>query len=191
MDINNNLGVPAIKGSWALKWILVVGLVVVLNLFFSYAIDAFYKEPQFDKFCEQKQINVVPGTQDKCVAAGGQWTEDPSYSRSPKVAVPGEVVPTGYCNIYYTCQKDYDEAHKVYNRNIFVALVVLGVSSLIGGFLLAAYEAVSLGFSLGGVVSLVIAAVRYWSDMEDWLRVAVLGLALVTLIYVGIKRFRM
>ena len=179
------------KGSKALKWILVGGLVVVLNLFFSYAIDAFYKEPQFDKFCEQKQVNVIPGTKNKCVAAGGQWTEDPSYMRSPKATVPGEVIPAGYCNVYYTCQKDYDTAHKVYNRNVFVGLVVLGIITLIGGFFLAAYEAVSLGFSLGGVVSLVIAAVRYWSDMADWLRVVVLGLALVTLIYIGIKRFRM
>jgi len=187
MDINNNQG-SSLKGSKALKWILVVGLVVVLNLFFGYAIDAFYKKPQFENFCQQKQVNIIPDTKNKCVAEGGQWTEDPSFSRSPKI--PGEVVPAGYCNMYYTCQKEYEETNKVYNRNVFVALVILGVASLIGGFFLAAYEAVSLGFSLGGVVSLVIAAARYWSDMDEWLRVIVLGLALATLIYVGIKKFR-
>ena len=178
------------KGSRFLKWILVLGLVVVLNLFFGYAIDAFYKEPQFDKYCVQKQVNVIPETQKKCVEEGGQWNEDPTYVRklSPEM-IDGPKI-TGYCNLYFTCQKDYDAAHKVYNRNIFVGLVVLGVLSLVAGFVIASYEAVSLGLSLGGVVSLIIAAIRYWSDMDEKLRVVVLGVALIVLIYLGIKKFR-
>ena len=51
-------------------------------------------------------------------------------------------------------------------------------------------EAVSLGLSLGGVLSFVIGTIGYWSDLSDVLRVVVLGIALVALIYLGIKKVR-
>jgi hypothetical protein len=78
----------------------------------------------------------------------------------------------------------------VYNRNVFVALVILGVISLIAGFFIRRSAAVSLGLSLGGVLALVVASVRYWSDMNDYLRLGVLAVALVLLVYLGIKKVK-
>ena len=79
---------------------------------------------------------------------------------------------------------------KVYNRNVFVVFVVAGILLLIGSVYLAGAEAVSLGLSFGGVLSLVIGSMRYWSDMNDILRVIILGVALVGLIYVAWKKFK-
>ncbi len=183
---------PTPKTSVILKWALILGIVIVLNLFFQYAIDVFYKAPAYENFCKSEQVTIIPDTKDKCVTEGGQWTEDPVLRAQP-VAVDsyGKTKPlVGSCNIYFTCQKEFDGVQKVYNRNIFIALIALGVISLLGGFALAVYEAVSLGFSLGGVLSLVIATIRYWSDMDDRLRVVVLGFALATLIYVAVKKFK-
>jgi predicted membrane metal-binding protein len=78
----------------------------------------------------------------------------------------------------------------VYNRNVFVTLVILGVLSLVAGFFIRKSASVSLGLSLGGVLALVVASVRYWSDMNDYLRVAVLAVALVILVILGIKKIK-
>lgn len=182
------------KTQTILKWALVLGIVIVLNLFFNYSIALVYPEPMWDKFCPQEQVVVQPKNQTECTDKGGQWTETPTIKGGTQPVMidqNGREIPvTGYCNLQYTCQKEFDTANKAYSRNVFVALVVLGVISLGVSFALAATPAVSLGLSLGGLLSLVIASMRYWSYMEGYLRVIVLGAALVALIWLGIKKIK-
>jgi hypothetical protein len=174
-----------------LKWALVLGIVIVLNLFINVSIALVYDQPEWDKFCVQKQVTVSPDTQEKCVAGGGAWTENAGYTMDAKpVTAPSQIEPKGYCDVNFTCQKDYSEALSVYNRNVFIVLVVAGVVSLGAGFFLAQYTAVSFGLSFGGVLSFVIGSVRYWSDMDDYLRVIILGLALAVLIWIGVKKIK-
>ncbi len=183
--------VPAQKRHPIFKWILVVGIMIVSNLFINYALDAFYPSPKFENYCPQEQIQKAITTETACVAKGGQWTEN---------VYPKEVAPTaptkagmeirGYCNENFTCQKNLESAQKVYDRNVFIVLIVAGTLLLIGGVFLTAAEAVALGFSFAGVLSLIIGTIRYWSSMDERLRVVVLGCALVALIWLGIKKFK-
>ena len=39
-----------------LKWPLIIGIVIVLNMFFLYAVKVAYPEPQYDDFCKKEQI---------------------------------------------------------------------------------------------------------------------------------------
>ena len=169
---------------------------IVTNLFLNYALDVFYKAPKHEVFCPEPQVREAILTQEACLAKGGQWNE----STYPKELYQGETVPAqpapttavevkGYCNEQYTCGKNFEEANKVYNRNVFIFLVVAGTALLIGSIFAAAIEAVALGFSLAGILSLVIGTIRYWSDMDERLRVVVLGIALVAVVWIGIKKF--
>jgi hypothetical protein len=179
------------KNIHILKWVLVVAIVVVLNLFFNFSIKLAYNNPEFEKYCPQKQVTITPDTQDKCVAAGGAWTENNAYGE--KVARPvstDEPQMKGWCDPNFTCQKNYQTALEVYNRNVFIILIIAGLASLIVGFFLSNITAVSLGLSLGGVLSFIIGTVRYWSNMDDYLRVIILGLALAALIWIGVKKIR-
>jgi hypothetical protein len=167
-----------------LKWVVAGAIVIVLNLFFSYAIRVFYKEPQYDTFCKVSEVVEQLDTKEACLKVGGQWNAN---------IVPGDVTgpttkPLGYCDRDFTCRQAHQDALSLYNRNIFIVLVVLGVISIGASFLVTSYEAVSLGFSLGGVLSFVIASIRYWSDMNDYTRVIVLGVALAALVWLGIKK---
>jgi len=171
------------------KWILVFGIAIVTNLFLNYALDAFYLSPKFEVFCPQKDV-VTPLTEEKtCRAVGGQWTNEPYKYVGMATPIPVDA-PKGYCNENYTCGKNYDDAMKVYNRNVFIVLVVSGTALLIGSIFASAIEAVALGFSFAGILSLIIGTTRYWGNMDDRLRVVVLGLALVALVWIGIKKFK-
>ena len=170
-----------------LKWALVAGIVVVLNLFFNYSIFLVYKAPQWEKFCPQEQVNIMPTTQEECVAKGGSWNVGGEAVKPSIVSQPERVT---WCDVTFTCQKEFNEAQKLYNRNVFVSLVVLGAISLIVSFFISHLTAVSLGLSLGGVLSLIVGPVRYWNDMDDYLRVIVLGIALVALIWLGVKKIK-
>ena len=174
-----------------LKWALIIGIVVVLNLFFNYAISLFYKEPDYNAYFPQSQVVEPITTKEACLKVGGQWTESPISPISKNgytTPVPATNQITSYCNPDFTKQQEYNDAQKVYERNIFIILVMLGVISLILGAFLA-NEIVTLGLSWGGVLSLVIASMRYWSTADNIIKVLILGFALAVLIWLAIKKF--
>jgi len=178
-----------------LKWALVLAIIIILNLFFVFSVKLVYETPHYDDFCEPKQVHIIPETQEECLEIGGQWVEGRFIQRG--LPHPARIEPPvieeevkGYCNEDFTCRQEFQDARQLYERNFFVALVVLGTITLIGSFILRSFEAIAPAFSAGGVLTLIIASIRYWSDMDDYLRVIVLGIALAALIWVGARKFR-
>jgi len=174
-----------------LKWATIIGIVVVLNLFFSVAIALVYPEPEFTDFCEEKQVQKHIGTEEACVEVGGQWTENQrfGYPRvEPIGALNSDIV--GYCNQNFECGNAYQEARDEYKRNVFIALVALGVLSLVGGVLTQSFKAVSAGLSYGGVLTFIIASMRYWDSATDIVRLVIVGVALIILIVIAARKFR-
>lgn len=172
-----------------LKWALIIGIVIVLNLFFHFSTKLVYDEPKYDDFCQAKQVNIQPENEESCVKAGGAWSAIPNE----KLAVidnTSKPVVSGYCDTNFTCQKEFATARDLYNRNIFLVLIGFGLLVLVGGVLLASNEVVSLGLSYGGVLSFIIGTVRYWSAMDDYLRVLALGITLIVLIVMSYKKFK-
>lgn len=191
MNESQTPNLHAAKTTRIVKWALIVAIVVVLNLFFNYAISLVYKQPAFEKFCSMELTSKTYTDKVMCTEAGGQWTENtyPVTVEDSKIDNPVKVA--GYCNATYTCNQKYMDAESVYNRNVFIVLVILGILSLIFGTYMTNYSSVvSLGFSLGGVISLVIGAMRYWSNMQDVLRVVVLACALAALVWIGIRKIK-
>jgi hypothetical protein len=178
------------KGGFG-KWAVVVAIVIVLNLFFSYAISLIYKAPSYESFVPSSQVVEPITNKADCVAVGGQWTNnDPRYNATV-VPTPGAAVKPapvlGYCDPNYTKQMKYEAAQKAYERNIFIILVVLGVISLVLGVVFV-NAILAVAFSWGGVLSIIIAAMRYWSNANDIVRVLVLAAALGALIWVAVKK---
>jgi len=174
------------KYSPIIKWSLIVGIVIVVNMFFNYAISLIYSAPQYDQYCKQEQVIEAVNTKDACVAKGGQWDEN-YYGKPTPV---GESAPAGYCNLQYTCNNDFTAASKTYERNVFVALVVLGIILVVASFVLSFNWILSVSASMGGILSIVIASIRYWSEADNWLRVLILFVALVALIYFAVRKFK-
>ena len=164
------------------KWAVVVGIVIVLNLFFNYAISLVYKEPSYDAFIPTSQVVEPITNQADCVAVGGQWT-DPD----PRYASPDGTPAIGSCDPNYTKEQQFTAAENAYGRNVFIILVVLGVASLVLGAIFA-NAILALAFSWGGVLSLLIASIRYWSEASGFVKLVVLAAALAALIWVAIRK---
>jgi len=177
--------------SKVLKWSLIIGIVVVLNLFFNYALSLVYKNPNYEAFCPTSQVNKVVDNQGACVDQGGQWNENiPSPANTPVSTIKGQNVPAGYCNLQFTCQNNYEAAQKVYDRNVFITLVILGAICVALGSFLGGNIVISIALSLAGVLSFVIASMRYWSSADDLIKVIILAIALAILIWVAFKKFK-
>lgn len=173
--------------SKVLKWSLIIGIVIVFNLFFNYTLSLIYKNPKFETFCPNtSQIIKTIDNQESCVALGGQWNGN-NYNQ----VVPIEkTVPQGYCNQQFTCQNNYDAAQKIYDRNVFITLVILGAFCVAIGNFLTSNMLISVALSLAGVLSFIIASMRYWTSADDFVKVIILAIALGILIWVAIKKFK-
>lgn len=173
-----------IQSSKLIKWAVAIAIVIVTNLFFHYVIALFYQEPKFETFCPIN--NMQYQNAESCVNAGGQWTNN-YYAPAEITKAIKDGQPLGWCDPNFTCQKEYDDTHSVYNRNVFLVLVILSIVVLaVGAFL--SIDVLSMGFSWAGVVSLIIASMMYWSDANNFLKVVILGLALSALVWLSVKK---
>ncbi len=168
------------------RYSVIFSIVVVLNLFFNYTLSLIYKAPEYNDFCKVEQVVPTISTESQCVSLGGQW--NPALEQS---SVRGESTTkySGYCDRDFTCRQNYDDARKDYERNVFVVLVILGALSVALGNFLVANGVIANGLSLAGVLSFIIASMRYWSNANDWMRVIILAIALGILFWVAVKRF--
>jgi len=177
--------------SKVLKWALIIGIVIVLNMFFNYALSLIYKNPKFEAFCPTAQVIENINTQKQCVDIGGQWNSNYYAQPAPTPTTPVEkLVPQGYCDQQFTCRANYDTAQKTYDRNVFITLVLLGAICVALGNFLKSNALISIALSLAGVLSFIIASMRYWTSADDLIKVIILAIALGILIWVAIKKFR-
>lgn len=182
---------PTQSSSKVLKWSLVIGIVIVLNLFYNYSLSLVFSSPEYNNFCTSQQVNITPQTQNECTAIGGAWTTYPNSVTPPTKPVTIQQVtsPTGYCDPNFTCQKNYQSSQKVYDKNVFISLVALGVITFALALIFKGSEVLSIALSLGAVLDFVIASIRYWGSADNLIKVFILALALAILIYLALKKF--
>jgi len=187
METNTQPKEETKKNPKIIIWSLIIAIIIVTNLFFNYVISLVYVEPTYEKFCPSEVYNKVYDTKDMCLANGGSWSEQVSPVEA-KLSTPVKTQITGYCNQTYTCQKSYDASHKLYNRNVFIILIALGVVTLVVGVFIGV-SLLSIAFSWSGVLSIIIASMRYWASADNLIRVLILGFALGILIWLAVKKF--
>ena len=59
------------KQSTVGKWALVIGILIVMNLFFNYALSLVYTAPDYSTYFPQSQVVSTINTQQDCLAVGG------------------------------------------------------------------------------------------------------------------------
>ena len=176
-------------------------MIIVFNLFVNYGIDTFYKGTKYDDFCKPEDIRQTIATKEKCDSVGGLWSENIYYKGERKMeggaVAPAPMNPTmeqkepiGWCDAYFSCQKDFEKANNVYKRNLFIIWIVAGVLAVVASFFLFTVEIMSVAFMFAGIVSFLVGTIVYWSAMQDYLRFVILGIVLAMLIYIGYKKLK-
>ena len=163
--------------------ILTIAISVVLVAFVMYGSSVIYEGPIFDMFCPQEKFMKSSFSKEECEQVGGLW-QPQMNSDCPR----GEKCPTGWCDAQYTCRKGYDQTNKMYERNVFFIVSILGLISLTIGLALKLATA-SAGISIGGLILIIISIVRYWNEFGKYVRLILLGFLLTALILIAYKKF--
>lgn len=140
------------------KWSLIVGIVIILNMFINYSVSLVFDAPKYDEFCDDLRKPVAVEITDEILEEQDR------------------------------CWEEYDEAREDFEKNVFVVLISIGIILFISSLFISNYV-LSVSLSIGAILDLVIASMRYWGDAHELLKVVILGLALAVLIGIGIKKF--
>lgn len=167
------------------RWAVMLGIVIALNIFFFVARSLVLPEPMFENYCPTRTQPAA--TEEACAKQDGVWVGTPE---DPSVTAVVKPNPAGYCDLFQKCQPLFDEAHKQYAMYSFVVMIGLGILSIIVGVLPIGSSIVSTGLSYGGVLALLVASVGYWGEAGNLLKLGMSFVALVALIYIGVKRFK-
>ena len=179
---SQQLHIPEHKPSKFVQASIIIAIVIVLNLLSNYVVSLVYNEPSYNDFIKQSQVVEDIKTKDRCISVGGQWSEN-AYP-----AEKGQTKIEGYCNANYTNELNYQNARESYEKKVFITLIAFGVILLaLAGFI--SLQILAISFAWGGVLSLIIASIRYWSLADDISKVVILALALALLIWLAVKKF--
>jgi len=171
------------------KNILSIAIAIILVMFIAYGINVFYKSPKYDDYCNYTRIVKEPLSFESCEDAGGRWY--PDAPEAPKmVDESGNFTVSGWCDLYYECQDEFDNVREVYNRDVFFISLVLGLIAVIIGGVVLKLESVSVGIMGGGILTIIYGTIRYWGDMSDVYRFIILGVVLAILIWMGYKKIK-
>lgn len=160
---------------------IILGIaIIILTIFVAfYGINTLFPKPQFEDFCDDVNLTVIVNNPLQCEEIGGRW----SVNQGPKtVDVNGRIID-GYCDAYYTCNKDYNEVLKIRSKKVFYLALPLGIVIVIAGAFFFGLEAVGAGLMGGGVGTLIYGAGAYWPYSENWIRFLLSLLGLIILVW--------
>lgn len=168
------------KENKILKWSLILSIVIVANLFFNYSLSLILNSPKNDEFCPFDKTSQVIENKKICEESEGIWY-------SGKTDLEKEA---GTCDLYSKCNNRFEQASKIYEQKVFIALVIIGVIVLILSFFLKTNIVLTSALPLIAVLNFIVASMRYWVYSDEILKVTILFIALLTLIYLAIKKFK-
>ncbi len=175
--------------------VLGIGIFIVYLLMLGYGIEAFYSSPKYDEFCTGssnerypiKTASIDAGINcsfnqqlqeqtDQCYKDGGF----PIYNYDEK----GCTVSIKECNL---CNKKFQEAEKIYSKNVFIIALILGIITLFLGYGILYIEPVGSALMASGIGAIFYGSIRNWANLSDIWRFLLLLLALIIIIWIALR----
>lgn len=143
-----------------LRWALIIGIMVVTNLFVNYAYEAVDPAPKYEKYCN--------------IAVLSAPVKDADILKQNQEQM--------------LCNEKYQKANEVHENGAFLVVTSAGILALVMS--LGFSSVIGAGLALSGVLMILTASMRYWGMMDPIIRVMVLGTGLLTLLWYAYRKFR-
>jgi hypothetical protein len=156
--------------NWKQK-LLVIALMIVTVAFVFTGIYLVFDEANYEDYCHDKRaIPLELNTADQCKSFGGEWVEN------------------AYCDLYSECSSAYESERSEFRFKVFVSAFITGSAILLSAIFIP-IPIVSAAMMGSGIVTLLISVLGYWEDLGEIWRLVVLGVTLVALIWIAVKKF--
>lgn len=155
--------------------ILGIGIVVIFGLALWQGIETFYPSPQSDSYCNETMIPIpvdkgmdMSNNATYCAEHDGLWRD-------------------GFCDLYYNCRMEYEEALKPHSQVVFIISLIVAVIAIIIGYFLIKIEPVGSSLIGCGIWAIFWGSVINWRNFANYARFILLSLALVFVIWLALR----
>ncbi|MEK6907348.1 MAG: hypothetical protein AABW45_02375 [Nanoarchaeota archaeon] len=160
---------------WKQK-LLALAIAIILVSFIAVGIDTFYKGPKDDCYNEARpkilncEFMLEPNRTSCYLEQQNEYEIQNQESQK--------------------CYEEFQKVDNVYRRNAFIILTIIGVLVIVIGLLVKNINSLSFGLMIGGLVTILMGIVKYWSQMNEYLRFIILGVLLAILIWVSYRKLK-
>ena len=146
--------------------------------------------PQYNDYCKNNYPYTTPamptGKDLNCTNS----YNSPEYQQCMNEGGQPQFNYSTGCEVFEKCDycnKMYQDANALYNRNIFFILAPLGLIIVIIGIYLA-IDYMGVGLMFAGLITMLYATARYFSDLSKLLRAIVILVELLIIIWIALKK---
>jgi hypothetical protein len=172
--------------------VLGIGIVVVYALVLWQGIEAFYPSPQYNDFCgtyPEAPIKQYAVEISNCTFPRQLQEYSDQCSREEGFAVynydeNGCVSSFKECDF---CNKQFTEAQNSHSKNVFWVSVIVGIITLLVGYLILNIEPVGSSLIGSSIWAIFYGTVVNWRNFTTILRFLLLLIVLILLIWIAIK----
>ena len=172
--------------------VLGIGIFIVYILALVYGIEAFYHSPKYDDFCHARYDKSFPypASERTLNCTNTQIIENQNQECYNSEGFPNYeydeqgCVKTVICNY---CNRDLNNAQKEYAKWVFVIALIIGIATLLVGYLILSIEPVGSALIASGIGSIFYGSVRNWANLQDVWRFLLLFACLVLLIWIALR----
>ncbi len=172
---------------------MALAIAVMVALFVGLLVDAVYSAPKYEDFCDNYATRAYPDkfgiNTTQCSDPYFVYQDEVRACENDKGYAEFDYDTKG-CQVYSKCNfcnRDFNDANEMYNRNIFFIISPIAVVALLFG-LLYGMEVIGSGFMFSGILLLVYSTGRYFSNMSKVMRVVVVGIELLLVLWITKKK---
>jgi hypothetical protein len=135
----------------ALTIIVSIILTIIVVSLVNVGMTLVKDNPEYNDYCDIR-TQEQPTTLERCEELGGKWNaEGKTYPRQIPTA-PEQPEIDGYCDLYYTCNMEWEEANKAYNQLRFYVFAGIGFILLLVGLFSPELMIQLTGLATGGIL---------------------------------------
>ena len=176
--------------------IVIFVIAVLFTILVNVSIDAFYDQPQYDKYCRVQFAKPMPVVPAGVICDPVQPSQELYDSCTPEKGQISYKMDSRGCSVEPYCEPcsgDFNRAQERYNFIVFLISAIAGLAALIVGLHLPQKnnpinEWVGSGFLLGGLITIFVGTARYFGDMGRYVRPVVILIELILVVYLAYKK---
>jgi hypothetical protein len=150
------------KGIRIKEILLGIAIAIIFLMFCVFGTKLLYDAPKYEDYCDYSKLNPI----------STEKTLDDSQTQEQQ-------------EMYTLCSEQYELANKNYSKNMFIISLIFSVLLIAFCTIFINVISISGGLMLGSIMFMVYGTGRYWNYMDNLMRFAILGIALVFLIYIA------
>jgi len=162
-----------------------IGIAVILFIVVTLGVQVFYKAPLYEDFCNVSYYDKPIPVYDSTICSDNMTVKDCNAIILEKQSTLDKQ------NLYYEqCQRKFNDADKIYGKNVFIINNIIGIILVIASLLLFSMVNIAAGTAFSGLALILWGFMRGWQGTGDILKfvVAIIVAALFIAFAVRVNR---